>query len=437
MSDRPISRLECIACHATYPTDRRSFRCACGDLLEVQHDLEAVQRAHGDLKERFARRLGTLDPDRPHDASGVWRYRELILPELPEAAIVSLPEGSTPLYRREAVERYVGAREVRIKHEGENPTLSFKDRGMTAGVSWARQIGATLVACASTGDTSAAMACYAAAAGLPAAVLLPHEKVSPEQLAQPICYGARVLALETDFDGCMAVVRELTADGRVYLLNSMNPFRIEGQKAIGIEALHQLGWRAPDWFVIPVGNAGNISALGKGLLELQRLGLIDRLPRVAGVQAAAADPLYQAYSEGFTRRVRVTARPTVASAIRIGDPVSFDKARAVVQRLDGVMTEVTDEQALEAMAVVDAAGVHVCPNTAVAVAGARRLCAEGVIAADASMVVIATAHGGKFSGAAVGYHAGPAPAGVARPHRNPPRVIAPTLEAVREALELD
>lgn len=432
----PISRLTCIACGATYPTDRFQFNCRCGDLLAVEHDLAAVQAACPDLRARFDERLGRIDT--PHDWSGVWRYRELVLPDLPPEAIVTLPEGNTPLYRREAVERYVGVAELRIKHEGENPTLSFKDRGMTAAVSWARHVGARQVACASTGDTSAAMACYAAAAGLPAAVLLPHEKVSVEQLAQPICYGARVLALQTDFDGCMAVVKELTADGSVYLLNSMNPFRIEGQKTIGIEALHQFGWRVPDWFVIPVGNAGNISALGKGLTELHALGLIDRLPRVAGVQAASADPLHRAYAGRFEQRVRVVAGPTVASAIRIGDPVSYDKARAVVQRLDGVITAVDDAQALEAMAVVDAAGVHICPNSAVAVAGARRLRDEGVIAADASVVVIATAHGGKFSAAAVAYHGAPGEGGeqgAARQHRNPPRVIKPTLEAVRTALE--
>lgn len=423
------SHLQCIACDAAYPTDRQHFRCdQCGDLLAVQHDLEAVQAAAGgDLRARFDARLSQIGDRRAW--SGVWRYRELILPDLPDHAIVSMPEGNTPLYRREALERHIGVRELYIKHEGENPTLSFKDRGMTAGVSWAKHVGARRVACASTGDTSAAMACYAAAAGLPGVVLLPHEKVSLEQLAQPICYGARVLALETDFDGCMALVKELTADGSVYLLNSMNPFRIEGQKAIGIEALHQLGWRVPDWFVIPVGNAGNISALGKGLAELHALGLIDHLPRIAGVQAALADPLYRAYSGGFTERVSLTAGPTVASAIRIGDPVSYDKARAVVQGQGGVITEVSDEQALDAMAVVDAAGVHICPNSAVAVAGARRLRQEGVIDADAFVVVIATAHGGKFSSAAVDYHSG----GGAQ--ANPPRVIAPTLEAVRAAID--
>lgn len=424
-----ITDLQCIACGAAHDVTTSQLVCSsCGDLLGVRHDLERLAAAHPDLRETFEARRGEMCP--PY-ASGVWRYHELILPDLPAGAIVSLPEGNTPLYRRSAVERYLGIDEVYIKHEGENPTLSFKDRGMTAGVSWARHVGARQVACASTGDTSAAMACYAAAAELPAAVLLPHEKVSAEQLAQPICYGAQVLALETDFDGCMAVVKQLTADGRVYLLNSMNPFRIEGQKAIGIEAVHQLGWSVPDWFVIPVGNAGNISALGKGLLELHRLGLIDRLPRIAGVQVSAADPFYRAYAEGFVRRVRVTAGATVASAIRIGDPVSFDKARAAVQKLDGVVTEASDAEALEAMAAVDAAGVHICPNSAVAVAGAKRLRGEGVIGRGERVVVIATAHGGKFSRVALDYHLDPQSA-----RANAPRTIAPSLEAVQAALGL-
>ncbi len=434
-----LSRLQCIACGKQHDLLGARFGCdSCGDLLAVEHDLEGIRQRWPDLKDRFEARCGDLSG--PH-ASGVWRYHELILPDLPAEMIVSLPEGNTGLYRRRAVERFVGAATVRIKHEGENPTLSFKDRGMTAGVSWARHAGARQVACASTGDTSAAMAAYAAAAEIPGAVLLPHDKVSVEQLAQPICYGSRVLALETDFDGCMRIVRELTEGGGVYLLNSMNPFRIEGQKAIGLETLHQLGWQVPDWFVVPVGNAGNISALGKGLLEAHALGLIDRLPRVAGVQVAAANPFYRSYTQGFKARVRVTAQPTVASAIRIGDPVSFDKARTAVQRLGGVVTQVTDAQAMDAKAVADAAGVHICPNAGVALAGARRLVAEQTIAADASVVVIATAHGAKFSSAAIDYHTadrhsadqGSADQGSDR--RNPPRPIAPTLEAVREALK--
>lgn len=425
-----ISRLECIACGK--PGDVRSarFSCShCGDLLRVEHNLKALKARYGDLKERFTVRLSDLSlPNR----SGVWRYRELILPDLPEAAIISLPEGNTGLYRRRKIDAFVGVQCAYIKHEGENPTLSFKDRGMTAGVSWANHVGAKRVACASTGDTSAAMAAYAAAAEIPGVVLLPHEKVSLEQLAQPISYGAQVLALETDFDGCMNLVKALTADGEIYLLNSMNPFRIEGQKSIGIEALHQLNWQVPDWFVIPVGNAGNISALGKGLLEAYELGLIDRLPRLAGIQVQAADPFYQAYKDGFAERIKVSAAPTVASAIRIGDPVSFDKASAVVKALNGVVAVVDDKEAMDAKAAADAAGVNICPNSGVALAGAKRLVDEGVIAADETMVVIATAHGGKFSQAAIAYHQGEQWSGE---RQNPPRIVAAELQALQRQLK--
>ena len=401
-------------------------------MLAVEHDLEALKAHLGpDPRALFDRRLAEINP--PY-CSGVWRYHELILPDLPREAIVSLPEGRTPLYQRRRISEWVGAREVGVKHEGENPTLSFKDRGMSAGVSWAVHSGAERVACASTGDTSAAMAAYAAAAELMGVVLLPHEKISVEQLAQPISYGARVLALDTDFDGCMALVKDLTASGEIYLLNSMNPFRIEGQKSIGIEVVHQLGWKVPDWFVIPVGNAGNISALGKGLLELQRLGLIDKLPRLAGIQAEQADPFYRSYQEGFKRRLSIAAGPTVASAIRIGDPVSFDKARQVVSAFDGVVSEVSDHEAMLAKAVADASGVHICPNSGVALAGARRLVQEGVIGSDQHVVVIATAHGGKFSSAGLSYHNTPAPQQTGPGAPNPPRVLAASMEAVLAAL---
>lgn len=429
-SSAPLSTLRCIACAQIEATDTARFRCsACGDLLAVEHDLEALAARLGDdPKELFARRLQELSP--PY-VSGVWRYHELILPDLPREAIVALPEGNTPLYRRSALTRWLDVAELAIKHEGENPTLSFKDRGMTAGVSWAKHVGAQRVACASTGDTSAAMAAYAAAAELPAVVLLPHEKVSAEQLAQPISYGARVLALETDFDGCMALVKQLTDSGAIYLLNSMNPFRIEGQKAIGIEAVHQLGWQVPDWFVVPVGNAGNISALGKGLAELHALGLIDRLPRIAGVQAQLANPFYQSFRGGFAQHIRITAGATIASAIRIGDPVSHDKAKRAVQACEGVVTEVDDVATLEAKALCDAAGVHICPNSGVALAGAKRLRDEGVIAASDSVVVIATAHGAKFASTTLPYHLDPAQGGQ---RANPPQVLPATLEAVIAAL---
>ena len=427
-----VSTLSCIACGHQHDPLTRQFRCSrCDDLLELKHDLEQIRSRYGDLRRRFEQRLCQLQ--QPYN-SGVWRYHELVLPDLDPQCIVSLPEGNTPLYVRDAIRRYVGAARVWIKHEGQNPTLSFKDRGMTAGVSWAKRAGAPRVACASTGDTSAAMAAYAAAAELIGVVLLPHDKVSVEQLAQPISYGARVLALDTDFDGCMSLVKQLTADGDIYLLNSMNPFRIEGQKTIGLETLHQLNWQVPDWFVIPVGNAGNISALGKGLLEAQAMGLIDRLPRVAGIQVVAADPFYQSYRGGFSERLSVTAQPTVASAIRIGDPVSFDKARRTVVALNGVVSEVTDEEALAAMAESSAAGVHICPNSGVAVAGAKRLVDEGTIGRKESAVIIATAHGGKFSQSTIAFHSDQQSDSA---RKNPPRQLTADLAVIRQAIGTD
>ncbi|MHC5029054.1 MAG: threonine synthase [Planctomycetota bacterium] len=307
---------------------------------------------------------------------------------------------------------------------------------MTAGVSWARHLGASHVACASTGDTSAAMAAYAAqVSDMHAVVLLPADKVSPEQLAQPICYGATTLALDTDFDGCMTLVRELCEAHPVYLLNSMNSFRIEGQKAIGLEACQQLGWRAPDWIVVPVGNAGNISALGKGLAEAHALGLIDRVPRIAGVQAAAADPFYRSYRTGFKEKITVTAQPTQASAIRIGDPVSRDKAAKVVQRFGGVVEEATEEELMDAKARADRAGVAVCPNSGVALAGLRKLRANGTIGAAESVVVILTAHGLKFSQVGVDYHTGGLPA-LTPEQPNAPIRVEPDLSSIVEALRL-
>ncbi|MCB9554830.1 MAG: threonine synthase [Deltaproteobacteria bacterium] len=423
MTTSPISSLRCIACGTQHEVTTARFACqSCGDLLAVEHDLDALKQRFGDLKQRFDQRASAF-------GSGVWRYHEMILPDLPAASIVTLNEGSTGLYSRPAIDAFVGCKRAQIKHEGENPTLSFKDRGMTAGVSWAKHVKARRVACASTGDTSAAMAAYAASADVPGVVLLPHEKVSLEQLAQPISYGARVLALQTDFDGCMRLVKQLTESGEIYLLNSMNPFRIEGQKAIGIEAVHQRGWKVPDWFVIPVGNAGNISALGKGLRELHALGLIDRLPRLAGIQVAAADPFYRAYKNDFAQRQAVVAQPTVASAIRIGDPVSYDKARKVVQGFDGVVGVVDDQAALDAKASCDAAGVHICPNSGVALAGARQLVKDGVIGKDQEIVVIATAHGAKFSQAAIDYHSHDG-----GPLHNTPRVLPAELTAIHGAL---
>jgi threonine synthase len=360
----------------------------------------------------------------------------MILPDLPPDRIVTMQEGSTRLYRSGALEREIGVDTLYLKHEGENPTLSFKDRGMTAGVSWARRLGRPRVVCASTGDTSASMAAYAAFAGIESVVLLPENRVSIEQLSQPIAYGAKTLALKTDFDGCMRLVAELAASQPVYLLNSMNSVRIEGQKSIVWETIQQLGWRVPDWIVVPVGNAGNISALGKGLEEWRALGLLGkggRMPRLAGVQAVSANAFARSYRGGFVRKETMTAAPTVASAIAIGDPVSYEKARRVVQSTGGVVTDASEDEILDAKALTDAAGIAVCPNSATAVAGLRRLVREGTIRRGELVVVIATAHGLKFSGTTIAYHEGRL-AGIESRRANRPVSLEPNLEAILEAL---
>jgi threonine synthase len=422
--------LRCIACGELFLLSEIRYRCDCGALLEVAHNLAGSKRSGRDWRDLFDARWRSREAP---DNSGVWRYRELILPDLAPAGIVSMPEGSTRLYRTPLLSREIGIEALYLKHEGENPTLSFKDRGMTAGVSWAKHLGVPRVACASTGDTSASMAAYAAFAGIPSLVLLPENRVSVEQLSQPLAFGARTLALQTDFDGCMRLVAELSAAAPIYLLNSMNPVRIEGQKSIGWETIQELGWRVPDWFVVPVGNAGNISALGKGLEEWRQLGIIDRLPRIVGVQASLANPFARSFRAGFERKETVTAGRTVASAIAIGDPVSYEKARRVVEATDGVVVDASEQEILDAKALVDACGISICPNSATAVAGLRKLVADGTIPRGALVAVIATAHGIKFSGTTVAYHEGRIE-GVESHRANRPITIPATLEAVLGAI---
>ncbi|HYS77812.1 MAG TPA: threonine synthase, partial [Candidatus Dormibacteraeota bacterium] len=270
--------------------------------------------------------------------------------------------------------------------------------------------------CASTGDTSAAMAAYAAQVdGMRGVVVLPKGKISVEQLSQPIASGCLTVALPADFDTCIRLLREVCRRRPLYLLNSVNPVRIEGQKSIAYEIVQQLGWDPPDWIVVPVGNAGNISAIGKGLFDLHALGLIDRVPRLLGAQTEAAAPLARAHREGYKERVRVKAADTVATAIRIGDPVSYDKAVGVVRRSDGAFIASSEQEIMDAKALVDATGVYVCPNSATAVAGFLKARGQGSIAASDRVVIVATAHGCKFSQATIDYHEGRLP-GV-RPRR--------------------
>src|SRR5580704_3336757 len=325
------ARFRCIAgCAGTYPLDQVIYRCpTCGGLLEVAHDLAALHARRADQwKQLFGERWRSVDEPW---GSGVWGKHEWVAPELRAENIVSLGEGTTHLTRVPGYARAIGLGDVRVKQCGTSHSGSFKDLGMTVLVSMVKQMiagGAQLraIACASTGDTSAALAAYAAAAGIPAVVMLPRGKISTAQLVQPLAMGALVLALDTDFDGCMTLVQELAANDGVYLANSMNSLRIEGQKTVAIELAQQLGWDVPDWVVIPGGNLGNVSALAAGFDLLVELGLVARRPRICVAQAANASPLYASFRAGWAPLVPVTARTTLASAIQIGNPISFAKA---------------------------------------------------------------------------------------------------------------
>ncbi len=336
--------------------------------------------------------------------------------------IVTHPEGNTPLLERATVTSWTGLEFLRMKHEGHNPTGSFKDRGMTVGVTQARRANARAVACASTGNTAASMAAYAAQATLPAFVLIPRGGVSVGKLAQIHAYGASVIEVLGDFDDCLRVLEAVAPSLDIYLLNSINPFRVEGQKTVVYDLLDQLDWDPPEWIVFPAGNLGNTAAFGKALEEAFSWGLIPRLPRLAAIQAAGAAPFAAGFREGFARRHRVRAE-TIATAIRIGDPASWDRARVSIERTNGVVTTVTDEQILAAKRVVDHSGVGCEPASAASIAGARRLREEGLISRDDRVVAVLTGHILKDPGAILDDAEGP-------------RVVAvePTTEAVTRAI---
>lgn len=364
----------------------RWTRCECDGLLEIEPF--PLELTGSELRQRFAARQATRTGP---EASGVWRYRELILPDAADGEIVSFPEGNTPLIHRPAVARWAGLSGLLLKHEGMNPTGSFKDRGMTVGVTHARRLGARAVACASTGNTAASMAAYAAQAGLGAVVLVPAGKVALGKLAQTVAYGARILAIRGDFDRCLRLVDEGAGPLGLYLLNSINPFRLEGQKSIVFELLDQLAWEPPEWIVLPAGNLGNTAAFGRALHEAQAVGLIPRVPRIAAIQASGAAPFARSFQDGFATRHRVVA-DTVATAIRIGDPASYERAIDAIRLSHGVVATVTDEEILAAKAAVDGAGVGCEPASAASVAGVRRLVADGVIAPADRAVAILTGH---------------------------------------------
>jgi threonine synthase len=431
-------------CPGTFDVFAVIYRCPeCGGLLEVAHDTAALAERSGDawqalFESRSASGAGAaLTPVR---ASGVWSRHEWVLPQLRPQHMVSLGEGNTPLVHAPRLGKGLGIDDLWVKQCGISHTGSFKDLGMTVLVSAVAQMMASgdspvrAVACASTGDTSAALAAYAAAAGIPAIVFLPRGKISMAQLIQPIANGALVLALDTDFDGCMKIVQQVTRDDSIYLANSMNSLRVEGQKTVGIEIVQQLGWQVPDWIVLPSGNLGNISALARGLALARDLGVIGRLPRLAAAQAERANPLYQAYRRGYAALEPVTAGATAASAIRIGNPVSYEKAVRALQAFDGVVEQASEQELAEAAALADRCGLYCCPHTGVALAVAAKLAARGEIRPGQRAVVVSSAHGLKFNEFKLGYHEGTLD-GVASLHRNPPVELTADAGAVRAAID--
>lgn len=394
-----MSILQCMDCARQYPITEVIYTCTdCGGLLDLVHDLDHLRATI--TRETFDQRLGSLDS--PY-FSGVWRYKELIYPDVDDSLIVTRPEGNTNLYRLPKLAQWAGVERLYFKHEGENPTGSFKDRGMTGGVTQARVLGMKRVACASTGNTSASLAAYAAFAGLEGVVFFQNTQIAAGKLAQAIAYGATAIRIDADFDKNLELVREVSDKLGIYVLNSVNPFRLEGQKSIIFEAIQQLRWNVPDWIVVPGGNLGNSSAFGKGLMELHALGLIDRLPRLAIIQAEGASPLYQAYQRGLDRLEPMKAN-TIATAIKIGNPVNYPKAVRALHATDGVVEQVSDQEIMDAKALIDATGIGCEPASACSLAGVRKLVDQGIIRRDEVVVGILTGHVLKDPEVIIDYH---------------------------------
>jgi len=430
---------QCIneACGETYRLDEVIYRCRrCKSLLEVVHDLEALrQKTSNEWKQLFDERY--RHQIWPYGSS-VWGKKEWVCPYVENDNVVSLYEGATNVFWAERLGKQLGVEDLWIKMCGISHTASFKDLGMTVLVSVVKQMIAdgkeiSAVACASTGDTSAALAAYCAAAGIRAIVFLPRGKVSTAQLVQPLSNGALVLSLDTDFDGCMEIVQRICTDHNIYLANSMNSLRIEGQKTISIELCQQFDWEVPDWIVIPGGNLGNLAALGKGFLIMYELGLISKLPRIACAQAKHANPLYLSYLKGFKEFHPVKAQKTLASAIQIGNPVSVNKAIKILKIFDGVVEQVTEDELANASAMVDRTGTFNCPHTGVALGTFLKLLERKLIKPTDRVIIISTAHGLKFVDFKIGYHEGKLE-GVTSRYANLPIELPPNLEAVRDTI---
>ncbi|KAM0020875.1 putative threonine synthase [Helianthus debilis subsp. tardiflorus] len=422
----------------SYSLDEIIYRSSSGGLLDVQHDMNALKQFDGKYwRTLFDSRVGRATW--PY-GSGVWSKKEWVLPEIDNDDIISCFEGNSNLFwaERYGKENLSGMNDLWVKHCGISHTGSFKDLGMTVLVSQVnrlRKMNKPLVGvgCASTGDTSAALSAYCAAAGIPSIVFLPANKISMAQLVQPIANGAFVLSMDTDFDGCMKLIREITSELPIYLANSLNSLRLEGQKTAAIEILQQFNWEVPDWVIIPGGNLGNIYAFYKGFKMCKELGLVDRIPRLVCAQAANANPLYLNYKSGWKNFTPVKATTTFASAIQIGDPVSIDRAVYALKNSDGIVEEATEEELMDEMAAADATGMFVCPHTGVALVALRKLRERGVIGRSDRTVVVSTAHGLKFSQAKIDYHS-KAIEGMGCKFANPPVEVKAEYGAVMDVL---
>ncbi|MFZ3215755.1 MAG: threonine synthase [Candidatus Acidiferrales bacterium] len=396
-----IAVQRCIqpGCGGVFGIAEQIYVCPrCAGPLEIECSLEPLKAAP-DLRKRWQARAASHDP---RDRSGVWRFREM-LPFAEEAPVVTLFEGNTPLYDAPRSAQYAGLSALRLKHQGCNPTASFKDTGMTTAVTQAKLLGARTVVCASTGNTAASLAAYAARATLQCAILLPQGQISPAKLAQSMDYGAIVCEIAGNFDDCMRLISELADVPSIYIANSINPFRIEGQKTVAFELLEQCGWHVPDHVVVPGGNMGNSSALGKGFDEMLRIGLTDRSPAISIIQAEGAAPLAHLFAglpshefaanEALPDEIAPIPNPrTLATAIKIGAPISWKKALRAVLRTHGNVITVSEQEIADAKAIIGRDGIGCEPASATTVAGIRKLVAAGKIGAEESVVAVLTGH---------------------------------------------
>jgi threonine synthase len=433
-------RFRCIGCGSITDSVAQDFRCSdCGNLLEIT-DSSWNSRNPTALKSLWRERR-TLNETL--DLSGVWRFRELLPAPASEKHVVTLREGNTPLYELPQSSGIMGIPRLYAKHQGMNPTGSFKDAGMTVAATFARQAGYRWVACASTGNTSASMAAYAGRGGMRSLVLVPEGKISWSKLSQALDYGALTCQLRTDFDGCLRLLQELVRRAPVYQLNSINPFRLEGQKTLALELLEQLEWQPPDHILVPGGNLGNSSAIGKALLEMLDIGLIPRLPKLSVIQAEGANALVRTLREAGGKQLVSVQADTRATAVRIGNPASWEKAVKVLQATGGACEQVSELEIAQAKAEIGAEGIGCEPASAVTLAGLKKLLRQGFVKPEETVVLVLTGNLLKDPDFTMEFHRGTLFQGTAEEQestqldrfRHPPVAIDATLDAVMKTLE--